>query len=83
MNAHLVVLVDNEDPAGLVLAHLLVVCPHGSAYDEIIETITVEITGSDRVAEVAANLVTSQTAQIGQVGVVDEHLRKYAHKRIT
>ena len=53
------VLVDDEDAAGLELAHLplLEVGPHRGADDEVVEAVAVQVAGCDRVAEVGADLV--------------------------
>ena len=47
-------------------------------YDDIVETVPVEVGGGEAVAEVGADLAPRQVVQVRQVRVVQQHLQQSA-----
>ena len=75
MLAYRLVLVDDVHASGLVLAHDLVVCPHGRSDDQVVEPVSVQVGGGHGVAEVGADLRARQVVEVRQVGIVDQDLK--------
>ena len=73
--AYVLVLIDDEDFSSFVFSHHFVVGPHGRTDNDVIKSVTVEIAGSDRVAEVGPDLVARHVVQVCQVRVVEYHLK--------
>ena len=46
-------------------------------YDEIVETVAVDIGGGEAVAKVGADLAAGQVVQVSQVGVVQHNLQHH------
>ena len=72
--SYVLVLINDKDFAGFVFSHHFVVGPHGCTDNDVIESVAVEIAGSDRVAEVGPDLVARHVVQVRQVGVVENNL---------
>ena len=67
-------MIDDVNESSLVLALNLVIGPHGRADDQIVESVAVQIAGSDGVTEISADLIAGHVIDVDQLGVVEQHL---------
>ena len=68
----------NVNSSGLVFGHFFEIGPHGSADDQIVASVAVEVTCGDGVSEISTDLTTSYVVQIPKLRVVQDHFAQQA-----